>query len=426
MFKKSSLAIFIFVSLVFGQSFAFSYKSKQLTILKGHEDIVDSAVLSPDGSKLLSSSYDKTFRIWDVGSAKELKKFDIPLYDITYPWALPKFSWSPTCKQIICIPEYDAVAKSKLLDIKSGKTLLKFEQNALFCNDGQKIIMFFNNSKNYFSNNEKKLVTFDIKSGKKLKEIELSWLTSNDRKAFSTDGKYIVINVNNDLIIYDVLTGREIRKINKVGNFSELVFSPDNSKIVSSKTFGKWDTLFNCIVGAAREITLWDWKSCTAIKKVKIPGWYNSDYKTIFSPDSKKIFFGKYIWDIKSGKLTDLGGFGSLLFSPDGKKVASCFQTSSYVKVNPLSGKEVLVNNSIIKIWDVGSGTELIKFNYDSGWNPTSVAFSADSKKVILAETGTTSSSFVNGKEVLLADGTAKPSFIHGKKIRISEHTFYN
>jgi hypothetical protein len=41
--------------------------------LRGHADVVVSAQFSPDGKTLLTASDDKTARLWDVASAKELR-----------------------------------------------------------------------------------------------------------------------------------------------------------------------------------------------------------------------------------------------------------------------------------------------------------------------------------------------------------------
>ena len=39
---------------------------RELAVLRGHEDGVQSAAFSPDGARIVTASWDKTARIWDV------------------------------------------------------------------------------------------------------------------------------------------------------------------------------------------------------------------------------------------------------------------------------------------------------------------------------------------------------------------------
>ena len=46
--------------------------AKEIAVLRGHDDVVNSAAFSPDGSRIVTASWDKTARIWDAATAKEI------------------------------------------------------------------------------------------------------------------------------------------------------------------------------------------------------------------------------------------------------------------------------------------------------------------------------------------------------------------
>ncbi|HEY9871833.1 MAG TPA: TIR domain-containing protein [Candidatus Obscuribacterales bacterium] len=108
---------------------------KQLTELKGHEDIVYSASFSPDGQRIVTTSDDKTAKVWDL-SGKLLT--ELKGHEDRFNSA----SFSPDGQRIVTASE-DKTAK--VWDL-SGKLLteLKGHQDivysASFSPDGQRIV----------------------------------------------------------------------------------------------------------------------------------------------------------------------------------------------------------------------------------------------------------------------------------------------
>ena len=47
---------------------------KELRTLEGHQDVVKSAAFNSDGTRVVTTSFDKTAKVWDVLSGKEFAR----------------------------------------------------------------------------------------------------------------------------------------------------------------------------------------------------------------------------------------------------------------------------------------------------------------------------------------------------------------
>jgi WD40 repeat protein len=57
---------------VLGDSGRIASTASEIAVLRGHTDGVNSAVFSPDGSRIVTASNDKSARIWDAATAKQI------------------------------------------------------------------------------------------------------------------------------------------------------------------------------------------------------------------------------------------------------------------------------------------------------------------------------------------------------------------
>jgi WD40 repeat protein len=146
---------------------------KILHELKGHEAPLTSIAFSPDGKKLVSASYDKTARIWDVASGKELKKLE------GHTGFVLSAVFSPDGKEVFTVGSGQKTSKSYGFDDgKGGIHEITFQAD----NDGTARI-------------------WDAESGKELKQ--LTWFNdgnmgysisfSPDWKSFSTVRRELLV-----------------------------------------------------------------------------------------------------------------------------------------------------------------------------------------------------------------------------------------
>src|SRR5262245_12719745 len=283
-----------------------------------------SARFTPDGSAVMGVDTGATAWFWDAATARPLRE-----HALGPPAAgcVPVFS--PDGKQLAAVGSEKTI---RLLDLATGKELHRLGKpgNGLwrlaFSNDGRALA-----GAAWDGNIEQtgSLVVWDTRTGRQRFELELPWMVT--ALAFSPDHRALAIgSVGGGARLLDATTGEVLRTIQKdpperdsfpSGFPLDLRFSPD----------GK------CLAGGflGTPLALWELHSGKEIEGLVTPPSEQQFYvrAVAFSPDCRffalsDVAHGIRLWDLTIGKQRvrfegHTGEIWSLAFSPDGKRLVS-------------------------------------------------------------------------------------------------------
>jgi WD40 repeat protein/serine/threonine protein kinase len=359
-------------------------------VLSGHSAELRSAAFSPDGTRIVTASHDKSARIWDRDSGREM----LDLVGHTASVAQAKFS--PDGARVIT-SSWDKTAR--VWDAKTGREILVLRghtdqlRSAEFSPDGRRIVT---------GSFDKTARVWDAATGRDL----LTLRGHSDRvpcARFSPDGRRVVTaSVDKTARIWDAATGREIARLSGHSDaVLHAAFSPDGKRVVTAsrdKTARIWDVL------SARELIV-----------LRHSHLVNS---AEFSPDGLHVVTASdetsaHLWDVATGKeLMVLNGHraevATAVFSPDGQEVvtashdktARVWSVATGPPVRILSGHQSAVESArfssdgrrvitasddrTARIWDAATGRELMALvGHERGvWT---ASFSSDGSRVVTA-----------------------------------------
>ena len=305
----------------------------QFIELKGHTGAVASASFSADGKRIITSSSDNTARIWDANSGLELRKLEGHTNN-------SNAEFSPDGKKVITRSVIRSGGRMEVIcrvwDTDSGQQLYEWAvYDCIFSPSGKNVITADNGI----------IRIYNVDSGKELRKLELE----GQFRGFSPDEKRIVTSIFTDRTtrIWDAESGKELHRLAglQIGNFA-----PNGKKIITSSADGT-------------TIQMWDVDSGKALRQLE-------GRIGIFSPDGKKLATSLRngplrIWDIDSEKeLLQLEGQESGIFSPDGRKILT------------------FLGNNIAGILDANSG-QLLRTIEGPFFSVGVHSFSPDGKRIV-------------------------------------------
>lgn len=330
---------------------------QMLTLLKGHGKCVSRAVFSPDGRHILTGSWDSTIRVWNADNGEERERF----YD--HEAIVEYVAFSLDSKRVLATfgdgsaISWDRVSLQKRI-IRVPSHSSEYGQPGVFSSDETMLAM--------------KPVTsgvqvYNAKSGAALAMLnEPRYITD---LVFSSDSKRIVTSSggNGNVRIWDSQSGALLKTL---GGFSCLVtsvaFSEDGRMIVT----GSDD----------RRSRVWN---VVDTKKGMVAQKYQGNLKDAnFSSNGSYIIICNFsgevcIWDVITEKMhilvsskeyKSLGRAISAAFSPDGTKTVIGFRQGT------------------AQIWELTDGhwLPLVTLGLSKDGDVADVAFSLDGTKIIM------------------------------------------
>ena len=423
--------------------------------LRGHTDALTGVAVSPDGTRIATSSVDGTVKLWDAITGKEIITLRGHSDSV---WSV---AFSPNGSQLVTASS-DKTAK--IWDVATGKVLVTLSGHtegitrAVFSPlDGAKVAT---------ASDDGTAKVWDVKSGKKLLSLsgQSGWMNS---VAFSPDGARIATAQGGGIVkVWDATNGDELLKLSgHMGNVNMVVFSPDGKRLASAGFDGMakvWDaetgeTLLTLrghnnttiasisfsadgllIATGSTDNTAKVWDATTGMELFTLSGHTNYVTGVAFSPDGAWLATSGLdgtakVWDLTPSHellalVTNSDVVRGVAISPDGTNVATAGQNvliwdmETGKQLYELIGHTNFVDSvqfspdgmhlatasqdETARIWNLASHREILTLPAGKSGNVT-IAFSPDGKR--LATTGDNNTAKIldltNGEELFSLKG---------------------
>ncbi|ETO29106.1 NB-ARC domain-containing protein, partial [Reticulomyxa filosa] len=382
--------------------------------LNGHLGDVNGIGVSPDCSKIVSCSNDKTIRIWDLSSGRQLQALE------GHKEGIHAAQFSPDGSKIVSGSSDQTIQIWNLSSNQPVQLLEGHSDNVnevQFSPDGSKVIS---------CSTDRTIRIWDLLSGQHIQVLEGHSSSVTGVQLSPDSSKLVSCSWDKTIRVWDFLSGKQLQLLEgHTGTVTKASFSPDCSKVVSCS----WD----------KTIRLWDVFSGKQIQVLEGHSeWINS---VQFSSDSSKIVSGSddstiRIWDVSSGNQLQLleghaGAVTGVKFFFNDSKIVSCsrdktiriWDASLNQKIQVVKGHSSKVNkvqfspdstkivscsdDKTIRLWDVSSGRQiqLLEGHFN---RVHEVQFSSDGSRIVSYSSDQTIRIWdaLSGRQLRLFDST--------------------
>jgi WD40 repeat protein/serine/threonine protein kinase len=362
-------------------------------VCRGHSRMIRGVAFRPDGTQIVTTSFDGTAKVWPVPSPPDFVALEGHEQAVWTVAVSPEGQWLAT-------GSLDGTAK--LWDLESGRLLSTVQVNfpvvsLAFSPDGNCLATVAADST---------AKVWDLvpqgegDSGPPVQTPEAILTLSGHTNtvtcvAYDPAGRWLATGGKDHTArIWDAQSGRLVRTIDgHRGWVLAVAFSPDGTRLATAGTDGVariWDVETGRSILSLRGETnqalqaAWDWDTSGSWPSTVRPNtaWI---LHVAWSPDGGLIATGGQdatvrLWDAATGSAVLLplqghrDGVSSLTFSPDGGRLATA---GGGIQIQQPFGRDFNVN-----LWDVATGQNLLRFRAHDNV-VRAVAFSPDSMRLI-------------------------------------------
>ena len=311
----------------------------ELVVQVGHSDRINSVAFSVDGRFVLTGSGDKSARLWETATGKELRRFKGHSDSIT------SVAFSADRRLVLTGSSDDT---ARVWETATGKELRRFLGFVAFSADRRFVLT---------KSLDDTTRLWETATGKEVRRFE----GHSECAALSADGHFMLTIEEKTARLWETANGKELRRFE--GDFewiNSVVFSVDGRFVLT----GGWDKTARL------------WETATGKELRRFEGHSDHINSVAFSVDGRFVLTGSddetaRLWEMATGEelrrfetggsadLSERPKITSVVFSADGRFV--------------LTGSE----DKTARLWETANGKELRRFEGNSR-TITSVAFSGD------------------------------------------------
>jgi RNA polymerase sigma factor (sigma-70 family) len=251
---------------------------RELRRCEGHTERVFSVACSADGRRALSGSADDTMRLWDLDTGKELLRLT------GHTGAVVGVTFSPDGRRALSASKDRTL---RLWDLNTGREVRRYEGHTdeawsvVFSTDGRRALS---------SGQDRTMRWWDVETGRELRRfaghtaaVDNAVLSADGRRALSSSG-------DRSVRLWEVETGRELRRFSHPAGVVSVALSPD----------GRW------AVSGAQDGVVRLWEVETGRELRHFQGHTALVFSVVFSPDGRRALSGSSdrtlrLWDLPKG-----------------------------------------------------------------------------------------------------------------------------